>query len=197
MKTAVVLASGPSLTQPQIDAALRSGHFTIAVNGTYAKALTASALYAGDFLFWKVYMADIARCFRGGLWTQDHMASERWPKVKRVRATNRDGLGRDCIHLNGNSGFQAINLAFLWGYEKIILLGFDMKLGPAGERHHHADHPHPMVQNQVFFEWLHKSEKLARELRSEGIEVINCTPDSAMHCFPEHDWKETLCARSV
>lgn len=191
MKTAVILASGPSLTTEQVAAARASGHFTIAVNRTYAAMPDASVMYSGDFLFWKTYIADIRKTFKGKLWTQDSSAAARW-QINRMRASNRDGLGKDMIHLGGNSGTQAINLAYLWGYTRIVLLGFDMKLGPNGERHHHPDHPAPCVQSQVFFEWIHKLDLVARDLKAAKIEVLNATPDSALKCFPRVDWKEVL-----
>ena len=192
MKTAVVLASGPSLTVEQVDAARRSGYFTIVVNATYKIFPDAAAMYSGDFLFWKTYIADVRRIFKGKLWTQDSSTAARWPDVKRVRGGNREGLGRDVIYLNGNSGVQAINLAFLWGYQRIILLGFDMKLGAKGERHWHPDHPAPCVLNQTFDEWLHKLKPVARDLKALKIEVLNATPDSALKLFPMVGWKEAL-----
>ncbi len=194
-KTAVILASGPSLTQEQIDAALASGHFTIAVNTTWEKAPTADMLYAGDFLWWKVNIAKVrAAKFKGVIWTQDSSTAARWPGIKHFRGVNREGLGmRDVLHINGNSGVQALNLAYLQGYKRIILLGFDMKLGPNGEKHHHADHPHPMVQGQTFGDWLHKLEAVARDFKTTDCEVLNATPESAMKCFPFVDWREVLC----
>lgn len=193
MKTAIILASGPSLTAEQIAAAKTSGHFTIVINSTYKSMLDANALYAGDFLFFKTHIADIRARFTGKLWTQDNSAHERWPVIQRVRGINHDGLGMKMIHNNGNSGFQALNLAYLWGFERIVLLGFDMKLGPAGEKHHHPDHPHPMVQGQTFKEWLHSAEKIARDFREKtSCEVINATPESAMRCFPVEDWREVI-----
>lgn len=192
MKTAIVLASGPSLTLEQIKAAKESGFFTLAVNATFQKMLDADAMYSGDFLFFKTYQAEIRRDFKGKVWTQDSSAAARWPWINRMRGANRDGLGTERININGNSGVQAINLAFLWGHKKIVLLGFDMKLGPKGERHHHADHPAPCVQNQTFGEWLHKLELVARDARKHGVEITNCTPGSAMHCFVERDWKEVI-----
>jgi hypothetical protein len=123
--------------------------------------------------------------FKGDVWSQDSTSCARWPNIKRVRAANRDGLGKnELIHLNGNSGFQAINLAYSWGFKRIVLLGFDMKPGPNGEKHHHEDHPKPLVQVLVFSEWLHKSHRLAIDLKNEGIEVLNATPGSALTCWP-------------
>jgi hypothetical protein len=194
VKTAIVLASGPSLTVEQIDAARRSEHFTIVVNRTYQKFLDADVLYAGDFMFWRTYMADIRATFKGKCWTQDNSVAARWPHVvQRMRGGNRDGLGTKIIHTNGNSGMQSLNLAYLWGYERIVMLGFDMKLGSDGAKHHHPDHPAPCVQAMTFFEWIHKCEKVARDFREKThCEVINCTPESALTCFPMKDWREVL-----
>ncbi len=193
-KTAVILASGPSLTQEQIDAALASGFYTIAVNNTWEKAQAAHVLYAGDFLWFKFNIAKVkAAKFKGAIWTQDSSAAARWPGIKRLRGTNRPGLGKkDVLHINGNSGVQALNLAYLWGYQRIILLGFDMKLGPKGEKHHHADHPHPMVQAQTFEQWLHQLEEVSRDFDMTDCEVLDATVGGAMKCFPKVDWREVL-----
>ena len=193
MKTAIVLASGPSLTQEQINAAQFSGHFTIVVNSTWEKMPGAHALYSGDFLWWKHNIAKVrAADFKGGKWTQDNSASLRWPDIKRMRGGNRGGLGKEIIHINGNSGTQAVNLAFLWGYNRIILLGFDLKLGPKGEKHHHPDHAAPMIQGQCFDEWLKKWVLVAADLKAAKVEVLNATPGSALKLFPMVDWKEVL-----
>jgi hypothetical protein len=193
VKTAVILASGPSLTQEQINAAAHSGYFTIAVNSTWEKMPAANVLYSGDFLWWKGNIAKVrAAKFKGKLYTQDSSAAARWTDIKRVRGGNRPGLGKEVIHINGNSGTQAVNLAYIWGYDRHILLGFDLKLGPNGEKHHHADHPAPMIQGQLFDEWLKKWVPVARDLKAAKIEVINCTPGSALTLFPMKDWKEVL-----
>ena len=197
MKTAVVVAGGPSLTQEMINAAQFSGHFTIVVNATYQKMPEANVLYGGDFFFWRAYIADARKRFKGQMWTQDSSSNARWPDIKRHRGGNRDGLGKEVIHINGNSGVQAINLAYIWGYRKIILLGFDMKLGPNGERHHHPDHPKPCVQEQCFAEWLKKFVKVAADLKAAKCEVLNATPGSALKLFPMVDWRETLCVPSA
>lgn len=192
MKTAIILASGPSLTTEQIDAARRSGHHTIVINSTYRSMLDANTLYAGDFMFFKVHIAEIRATFKGKIWTQDNSAFARWPGINRMKGSTRDGLGLKIIHTNGNSGMQALNLAFLWGFERIVLLGFDMKNGPNGEKHHHPDHPAPMVQGQCFDEWLLKAGRVAADIAKTNCEVINCTPGSAMKCFPMKDWREVL-----
>ena len=181
-QTCVILASGPSLTAEQVAAVSGRGMKLIAVNATYKIAHHADVLYAGDFLFWKIYLADIKKNFAGQLWTQDGSAAERY-KINYLKGVNEIGLGKKFVHMNGNSGFQAINLAYLFGCRRVLLLGFDMKTGPKGEKHWHADHPNQLMQAQCFGDWIHKSTKLAEDLAAAGCDVVNCTPGSALTCF--------------
>lgn len=181
-KTSVILASGPSLTDAQVAQALASSAHVVAINATYTRALTADVMYAGDLLTWKHYHNAAKRDFEGQLWTQDPTAAERY-KLHRIKGVNLPGLGHKHIHLNGNSGFQAINLAYLFGSRRILLLGFDMRLGPGGQKHWHPDHPSPLMQAQTFPEWMHNSKRLAVDLEAEGCEVVNCTPRSALTCW--------------
>jgi hypothetical protein len=185
-QTAVILASGPSLTTEQC-AIVGHGHAdrkTLAVNSTMLDTFC-DVGYAGDFMWWKTHVSKLPKSSpEFSLWTCERSAAERWG-LSWVKGVNRLGLGRGPhINTNGNSGAQAVNLAYLFGARRILLLGFDMKLGPNGEKHHHPDHPSRCVQSQTFEEWIRKFGILAEELKAAGCEVINCTPDSALKCFP-------------
>lgn len=185
--TTVVVATGHSLNFDQVSEVMgsRKPIKVIAVNNAYLMVGLPDVVYAGDFLFWKVHHQRIKKSVGrfAELWTQDSAAAERF-QIKRMKGTNREGLGQQVIHNNGNSGMQAINLAYLWGARRILLLGFDMKLGPEGQRHFHGDHEAPLLQCQLFEEWMHKGKKLADGLAASGCEVINCTPGSAWRDFP-------------
>lgn len=167
------------------------GFQLVVVNSTFLRFPHAHALYAGDFLWWKTMHQQVHKDFRGEKWTQDATSAERY-KINRVKGINKPGLGTSNIHLNGNSAFQAINLAYLFGSRRLLLIGFDMKLGPNGEKHWHPDHPAPMVQAQVFGEWIHKATILAKDLAAMKCEVINCTPGSALSCFPMGELEKEL-----
>lgn len=129
--------------------------------------------------------------FKGEKWTQDHTAAERY-KLNRIKGINRSGLGLEYLHINGNSGFQAINLAYLFGARRILLVGFDMKLGPKGEKHHHPDHPSPLMQGMTFGEWIHKGATLAKDLERNGCDVINCSAETALTCFRRGELEKEL-----
>jgi hypothetical protein len=186
-QTCVVLASGPSLTDEQLAAVADAHVRVITVNSTVFKyPVDPDVVYAGDFMWWKVNGRDAKMRTFGGAdrWTCDRTAAERYG-LNWVKGVNALGLGRGPhIHTNGNSLAQAINLAYLFGCRRILLLGADMKLGPNGERHWHPDHPSPLMQGQDFSGWLFKFNHLAVDLKKESCEVVNCSPGSAMTCFP-------------
>jgi hypothetical protein len=96
----------------------------------------------------------------------------------------RSGLGRDKIHHGGNSGYQAINLAYLLGATRIILLGYDMS--SAKGQHFFGSHP-PSMANGNYKDYIPRFDGLAKDLDREGVEVINCTPDSALTQFVKCD----------
>lgn len=181
-QTAIVLASGPSLTPDQFDVATGSGARTIAVNSTAFMGVT-DVVFAVDFMWWKMNIAALrrARANPGG-WTTCRSSAERFG-LNFTRGANERGLGKNRVHSGGNSGYAAINLAYLFGARRVLLAGFDMKFGPAGERHWHPDHPRPCVQEQLFDEWLGKFSALAEDAKAAGLEIVNCTPDSALTVF--------------
>lgn len=78
------------------------------------------------------------------------------------------------------SGAGAINLTYLYGATRIVLLGFDMR--PVGNWHneHKTKTPNDIYATK-FIPYL---ERMARELKKEGVEVINATPGSGLTCFP-------------
>jgi hypothetical protein len=93
------------------------------------------------------------------------------------------------IHGGGNSGYQAVNLAFLFGAAKIVLLGFDMK----GGSHWHGDHPGALNRGVPTRAFAKAFPALADDLKSEGVEVLNATRDTALECFPKIDLEDALC----
>lgn len=119
------------------------------------------------------------------LWTQDGPASQRHG-LRWIRGEGTAGLGRQHLHWGGNSGFQAINLAYLFGAQRIVLLGFDMQCGPRGESHWFGDHPtHQGFANpKTFDSWIRHLKILARDLADQGVQVYNATRQTALGCFP-------------
>jgi hypothetical protein len=152
----------------------------------------ADLLYACDGDWWDEYIGEARRTFSGELWTFDSVAAERHG-LRVAKGLDERGLGRDIIHTGNNSGYQAINLVYLRGAARIILLGYDMKRGPTGKLHWHGDHPRGLNRGCAFSTWLKRFPALAEDLKSEGVSVINATRDTALECFPKMRLEEALC----
>lgn len=119
------------------------------------------------------------------MWTQDTNACKEF-SLSWVLGRSKSGLGHDCVHFGGNSGYQAINLAYLWGAKRIILLGFDCK--PVnGKDHWFGQHDKRLTNTQPYQLWMNNFPKLAKDLLLQGVEVINCSPDSALTCFNKEE----------
>lgn len=142
-------------------------------------------MYACDDHWWDRYIDEIKRDFAGELWTQSERSGKRYG-INVWQGESMPGLGRKKIHFGNNSGYQAINLAYLLGATKIILLGFDMKR-TAGKTHFFGDHPyHKPTQgpnDQVMLRWCRNFVHLQADLKSEGVTVYNATRDSVLTAF--------------
>lgn len=110
-----------------------------------------------------------------------------------MRGEDCCGISRqpDTIHTGMNSGYQAIQLAYLWGATKIILLGYDMQK-TGGKAHWHGDHPKGLGNCGNFSKWILAMNDLAKDLKVEGVEVVNCSRQTALKCFRRAELKDTL-----
>lgn len=192
--TFVVIASGPSLAAEDCEQVrawrARGGGKVIAINTSYRLAPWADALYACDAKWWDENIEAVRRETSAELWTQAADAAKRYG-LQRVKGRRADGLGRDVIHLGGNSGYQAVNLAYLWGARRIVLLGYDMQ-HTGGASHWHGDHPWKKGVKPPVHTWLPRFTQLAEDLEREGVEVVNATRHTALKCFPRQPLEEVV-----
>jgi len=116
--------------------------------------------------------------------------------VQHIESRDRPGLSFDpmYIHQGCNSTFQALNLVMLMGASRVVLLGCDMGASPEGRVHWHGDHPKGLnnPQQRNFDNWVAAFAGAVEDLADADVEVINCTPTSALHCFPKHQLEGIL-----
>jgi hypothetical protein len=93
------------------------------------------------------------------------------------------------LNTGSNSGYQCINIAYLAGARRVLLLGYEMRF-PGGKSHWHGGHPIKVPETH-YTAYARKFETMLPQLKRRGVEVINCTPDSAIKCFP---YQELSCA---
>ncbi len=200
--TIVCIGGGPSLTQAQVDACRdrrdSAGELVrvIAINDAWRLAPWADLLYFCDDKWWQWHgkklahwRARIAR-LEGGC----HDFGD--ARIKVLRNIGRSGLSefRDGVMNGKNSGYQAINLAVHLGAKRILLLGYDMKAAidkGAVKTHWFGDHPGGTSQD-VYLQMLPWFDTLPPLLKKRGIEIINCTPGSALRTFPMRPIGEAL-----
>lgn len=155
----------------------------------------AEYLYACDRQWWDIHLADVREVFKGKLYTQWHNPEEKdreWAEsegINAIQGCHAKGLGSDRLHFNSNSGAQAINLSYLLGATRIILLGYDM--GATGNSHWFGDHQKGL-RNGNYGQYVETFTRLAEDLKRAGVEVINCTRRTALHQFKQAELSTVL-----
>lgn len=197
-ETAVCLASGPSLCQEDVEF-VRGKARVIAINASYAIAPWADVLYCADAMpfkwYWdkgpKGYERIAMRDFAGQKYSLTKTAAK-FPGVRVLKQWREDGLSLrpDRLCLGHNSGYQAINLAFLFGAARIVLLGYDMQPGPSGEYFFGASHPDRKRSPYKKFRDIFAT--MVQPLKDAGIEVVNCSRRTALSCFPTRELREVF-----
>lgn len=161
------------------------------INTSFKRAPWADILYACDAVWWDRYLLEARESFKGEFWTQDPIVDQS-KGINRIEGERAPGLGHDKIHFGGNSGYQAVNFAFLLGADRIVLLGYDMKM-MNGQSHWHGDHPSGLNRGSPLKDWVPQYRPLASDLAFEGVTVLNATRSTALDCFPIVDLEDALC----
>jgi len=191
----VVVAPGPSLTA-EVAEALR-GEIVIAINDAWRMVPWAAVLYACDGSWWRHHNG--VPEFAGEKWSShslkppnDKTSIADLYGLRVVAGESKPGFSTDPsrIRYAANSGFQAVNLAILWGAAEIILVGFDMRV-VAGKQHFFGSHPKGLKRGGNYPVWCRNFAAAAKTL-PPGIRILNATPGSALRCFPAVDLSDAL-----
>lgn len=149
----------------------------------------AGHLYAADRKWWDVNVGAVRAGFHGQTWTCDAHAVKRY-KLTHVKALPHPFLSTTpgVIHTGRNSGYQAINLAYMLGARRVVLLGYDMQR-TGGRGHFFGDHPRGL-RNDDPGQYVGCFNAMQPE--RVGLEVINCTRETALRCFPRKRLEDVL-----
>jgi len=203
--TVVCLASGPSLTQADVNFC-RGRARVIAIKDNIRLAPWADVLYGCDAKYWRYY---------GRPEAPPHVtatALEHWravaaeihrPRPKYaleggaaeyatvLQNTGMTGLETQPTGLRTgkNSGFQCINLAVHLGAARIVLLGYDM--AAVGE-HDHWFGDHPWRLRPPYRDFLPLFDTLVAPLEALHIQVVNATRSTVLPTFPRVSLQEAL-----
>lgn len=182
---AICIASGHSLTFKDVDYCRGKGKVYV-VNDGYKIAPWADVLYAADTDWWDYH--DGVTQFDGERWTCAKESSLKYG-INHIdyKPQEKWSSSPDWIATGGNSGFQAVNLAEIHGATKIILLGYDM--GFTNKKHWFGEHPSRINRPSRYDEWIKRFNDAKPLIKAE---VINCTPNSNLKCFPMADLRDVL-----
>lgn len=196
--TVVCVGTGPSLTAASIETARRKGFTLFGCNNVW-RMCDLAVHYACNLSWWNYYWCDeLARI--ADKWTTNAEAAQKYG-LNWVAEKNAPGLSTDpaVVHHGHGSGYSLVNLAYLMGADRIVLLGYDLKYAPDYDggarqigsmpRHYFGEYPAalqhwPKVQVRagIHVELL----ELYRSVAKQGaVEVLNATPNSAIDCFPK------------
>lgn len=153
------------------------------MNDAWTLAPWADVLYACDKRWWDAKRPGSDFEFPGLRVSQDKAACESYGLFYVVARGDR-GLCREpwTLHQGLNSGYQAMNLAYHFGAERMLLLGYDMQK-TGGRSHWFGDHPGKLNVPSPYAEFVKRFPALAADLLAEGVRVTNCSTETALTCF--------------
>lgn len=153
----------------------------IAVNDAAIYAPRIDTIVSMDRL-WAEGRFDVVARFGKPLWLRKKtLGNLQWRSFQNVVAFENDHTSTTMSDaeatLNGtNSGLCAINLAYILRPRELYLVGFDMRLGPRGERHWFPDYPWKNgggSKEGKLQEWARQFRDVAIQLNRVGIRTVS------------------------
>ena len=203
-ETAIVCGTGPSITPEAIKAVNESGLKVFGANRAH-EIFNCHVLHGCNHQFWDYYWQDIKDkpCDK---WTTRPELKGKYEGLRYIEERWEDGLSSDpaWIAAHHGTGPQLVNIAYLYGCTRILLVGWDMRFIGKVSRTQYKRRRYLGEDALTKNHWPMTGPQgemtgLIREMETikpedYGIEIINCTTDSAMRCFPFGELNEEIAA---
>lgn len=192
--TVALIGGGPSLTLQQVELVRAARLPCITMNNSYLIAPFADIHYFADYHWWTWHRdREEFKNFGGQKCTIEGtgmLVSD--ASVFMLHNYGREQLSDtpNGLHTGLNSGFQTLNIAYLAGAKRVLLLGYDMKF-QGKKTHWHEGHPQKTPENNYSM-YARRFNSAVPQLKRAGVEVINCSPDSALSAFPRGNLESVL-----
>lgn len=171
MSVCYVIASGPSLAG--FDFSRLPEGYRIGANKS-AWLADCDALVTLDGRFWRGYEREIAT-FKGDKYVTEKVVENQPTHGAHVAKRMKfNGMSESLDELTGsNSGFAALNVAYLLGYTEIAMLGFDFRWDE-GKSHFHDGYTwqNRQVHHQLQ-RWAKEFDYTPGQFRAKNVNVIN------------------------
>lgn len=168
MTTWAVLATGQSLTSEQLEAVRHLP--CVAVSDAFARAPWAAAMASQDRKWWAAHPEALS--FPGRKFS-----------TRKIEGVEVVPIGP--LSTGSNSGLLAVHVARLLGATRVLLLGVDLH-----GTHYFGKHP-AQLKNTSAARFDAMKKQFARYPRGE-LQIINCSPGSALGCFPKIPLEQCL-----
>lgn len=185
-----IVASGPSVKELDLSV-LRGRCRVIAINTSYKLVPFADVLYACDFNWWRSYLPKfdgLKVCASDGV--DKHVQDVHRVTIRKNGTQYANEIitaPKGTIGGGWNSGFQALNLAVQFGANRVLLIGYDYKVGRDGATHWHGRHKDALSNPNAprMKQWAEALDKQAPTLARLGVDVVNASTDSALAAYPK------------
>ena len=164
--------------------------------------------YSVNYAFYSFYWEKGLCEHSAEKWTTNARVASHFDGMHWIAEVNKPGLSTDqrLIHHGHGSGYSLVSMAYRNGADRIVLLGYDLRYaenydGKAqfigdSPRHYFDGGEYPVEMQHWPSVSVHggvhtELVDLYRSIKEQGlVEVINCTPDSAIDCFENVDIKD-------
>jgi hypothetical protein len=184
-ETCYIIGGGPSVLKT--DTTNLPGRIIATNEAGLTVRPDADVLFFADLRWWE-WNKDRMHLYTGPRIVTNNLMNnspDRVHYLNRYRGNQNLGLplSEDPTRLSGwCSGGRCINLAFLLGAREIVLIGFDMH-EKDGDNFHNM-HKSPPLKGRKAERFIPSIEAFLPGLNKHGVNVVNCTPGSALTCFP-------------
>lgn len=171
MRTAALLATGESMSHAVVDS-VRDRCLVVAINDTFQLAPWADALVAQDVEWWKQH-------------PEAHEFAARKFSTNRIEGVQQ--IESPFIRKSSSSGLLAMEVALRMGANRLLLLGFDMR-----GSHYFGPHQNGLRNTSPGRFEIFKTKMQEWAKAHPRVEIVNCTPGSALAAFRMSTIEEAL-----
>ena len=171
MTTWCLLAPGPSATAESAERVRAEGLPLGAITSAFQLAPWADFIAATDSAWWRRHPEALK--LPGSKYTMHNVRHVERVKVPGYVAVNSGVLGLECAKRNGAT--------------RVMLLGFDMH-----GTHYFGPYRNGLTNTSEAKRRMHLTQYARWRRANPGIEVINCTPGSALTCFPKASLNDAI-----
>ena len=196
--TVFIIGGGPSLLKYLPDRGVLDGRPVIATNNAYTIFPNAIVSHFADRTWWMWHKDKLHTQFKGPITTCSTSSSHqnndfnKWGITVFGQGERKGGISTVSGKLNGNNtGHQAINLAVNFGFQKIILLGFDMS-PDSKTSHWHEGHKRPTNRGNYEGTMIPGMKQIVPFQEQLNFTVYNTNYESHLKCFAFTDIKEWI-----